>query len=571
MPAAFRQSYLDYDGLTEQLREWVRRHPEVVRLQSLATTPEGREVWLLTIGPEPDRRRPAVWIDGNMHAGELAGSSVALGIAEAAIGLHAGPAEAVPVALAAHLREHLRDVLFHVCPRISPDGAEAVLRRGGFVRSVPREAGRLAQQMHWAAQDLDGDGRCRFLRIQDPAGDFVASPAHPGLMLPRRPEDPPPWYRLFIEGTILNWDGETLPEPAFLQDTTDLNRNFPWSWAPEPEQVGAGEFPGSEPESRAILEFASANPNLFAWLNLHTFGGVFIRPLSAAPDSDMHGGDLAIYRQLAEWAEEDVGYPTVSGHEEFTYEPGKPLHGDLTDYAYHQRGCLAQVCELWDLFRRLGQPAPARFVDHYTALSREGLEGLARWDREHNAGRVFRDWTPVDHPQLGAVEVGGHDPLVGLWNPPPEELDTLCGAMARYWFRVASLLPRLTIEDTALQPMGDGLQELRVRVANHGYLATSGLPSAAALPCNTPLQAELTTTGCRSLRPAHGRISLGQLEGWGRGAGDGSHMPWFQRSRANDRRRTLRWLLAGEGTATLRLGNERMGWLEHTVPVTPRR
>ena len=81
----FRKSYLDYETLTAQLRDWANAFPNVVRLSSLGTTPEGRELWLLTIGPEPDRARPSVWVDGNMHASELAGSSVSLAIAEDAI------------------------------------------------------------------------------------------------------------------------------------------------------------------------------------------------------------------------------------------------------------------------------------------------------------------------------------------------------------------------------------------------------------------------------------------------------------------------------------------------------
>ena len=34
--------------------------------------------------------------------------------------------------------------------------------------------------------------------------------------------------------------------------------------------------------------------------------------------------------------------------------PETPLKGDLTDYAYHQRGALAYVIELWDIFKQIG-------------------------------------------------------------------------------------------------------------------------------------------------------------------------------------------------------------------------
>ena len=64
----FRNAYLDHDRLTAQLRGWANAYPDLCRLTSLAKTPEGRDIWLLTVGVDPDRIRPAVWVDGNMHA-----------------------------------------------------------------------------------------------------------------------------------------------------------------------------------------------------------------------------------------------------------------------------------------------------------------------------------------------------------------------------------------------------------------------------------------------------------------------------------------------------------------------
>lgn len=558
----FRERYLDYDALTRQLQAWADAYPAFVRLQSLTSTPEGRELWLLTIGADPDRVRPAVWVDGNMHAIELAGSSVALAIAEAAIALHvnAGPApsEGAPGSPPC-------DVLFHILPRLSPDGAEQVLRQGGLVRSVPRPAPGERSAPYWQAEDLDGDGRCRHLRVADPGGDFVQSTRHPGLMLPRRPEDPPPWYRLYPEGHIVNWDGVTVPSPEYLTGTTDLNRNFPHDWKPEPQQEGAGPYPGSEPESRAIVRFAVDNPNLYAWLNLHTFGGVFIRPLGDRPDTEMHPADLAVYRQLAEWARDCTGYPTVSGFEEFTYDPSKPLHGDLSDFAYHQRGCLAQVCELWDLFARLDLPAQRRFVDNYTAHGRDAMERLADWDAKDNGNRVFKPWSRLAHPQLGDVEVGGHDPLIGVWNPPPEHLPTVCDSMSRYWLKVADLLPRIVLEEVIVTPLAEQLVEIRATVANHGYLSSRGLPSSHGLSWNTPLYADMETRDCRLTHPEHSHRRLGHLDGWGRGIGNGGDAPWFQSSPGNTHRRTITWLIHGEGTVQLRVGNSRTGWITRTL------
>src|SRR4051812_29631547 len=359
----FRHAYLDHERITAQLKAWAETYPQLCRLQAISRTPEGREVWVLTIGRDPDRIRPAVWIDGNMHAAELAGSSVALGIAEDALRIHLEPeAVSLPEPIAARLR----DILFYVCPRISPDGAEAVLTTGRSVRSVPRDERVERGRPRWKIGDIDGDGLALAMRVPDPGGELVEAPEFPGLLVERTIEDTGPFYKLYPEGTIEHFDGKRIPSPFFLGDNPiDLNRNFPWSWAPGHEQVGAGPYPASEPESRGIVEFATAHPEIFAWVDLHTFGGVLIRPLGHAPDSKMDPEDLALFRQLEAWMTEFAGYPSVSGFEEFLYEPDKPLRGDLSDFAYNQRGALAWVVELWDLFKRLGMDRPPKFVQYY--------------------------------------------------------------------------------------------------------------------------------------------------------------------------------------------------------------
>ncbi|MCH8506383.1 MAG: peptidase M14, partial [Ectothiorhodospiraceae bacterium] len=414
---------------------------------------------------------------------------------------------------------------------------------------------------------LDGDGVFRNLSMRADAGDFVESASHPGLMLPRRVEDPPPYWRLYPEGVIEHWDGHTIPEPELLRGTPDFNRNFPWSWRPEPHQAGAGDYPGSEPETQAVMAFAVAHPNLYAWLNLHTFGGVFIRPAQDVPDTRMDQADLGVYRQLAVWGERHPGYPTVSGYEEFTYEPDKPLHGDLTDFAYHQRGCLAEVCELWGLFRHLALPTPRRFVDHYTALSRSDMGRLADWDERRNAGRIFQPWAPLEHPQLGAVEIGGHDPRVGIWNPPPEKLPTICDSMSAYWLLVASLLPRLSVEALDCVPLGENHQEIRISVANHGYLPTNGISAGREAPWNTPGEANYGSHGCDLLEPLQRGQTLGHLDGWGRGLGQASQMPWFQHSSGSDNRARASWIVRGTGTVTIKVGSPRLGYVERCIPV----
>ena len=562
----FRTSYLDHARLTTQLTAWAEAFPDLCRLESIGKTPEGRDLWLLVLGRDPKRIRPAVWVDGNMHAGELSGSSVALAIAEDVLRLLAG--ETPPHDLAPAIARRLSDVLFYILPRMSPDGAEAMLTTGRYVRSVPRDDRPDRGRPRWRSGDVDGDGLALVMRVVDPTGEYVEPPAFPGLLVPRDLEDEGPFYKVYPEGTIEHWDGHTIPTPVFNQDNPiDLNRNFPWSWSPAHEQIGAGPFPMSEPESRAVVEFTSRHPEIFAWLNLHTFGGVFIRPLGHAADTKMDQEDLEIFKQVGQWAEQLTGYPTVSGFEEFLYEPDKPIHGDLTDYAYNQRGCLAYVVELWDLFHRLGLPRPKKFVDYYQKLGKTELVKLAWWDREENEGRIVRPWKKVKHPQLGDVEVGGVDPRYGLWNPPPDLLPTLCQAQAHHLLQVAALSPALVIGRVERVPLGDGLTRVDVVVENHGYLGSYGMPSAKKLDWNEPVFADATGEGGVQLVDANlSHVVLGHLDGWGRGL-EGANNLFHLRSRGNTSSARASWVVRGKGRLHVRAGSCRAGFVDHQIDV----
>ncbi len=131
----FRERYLSYADLEAQLRAWADAYPDLVRLTTLGKTTEGRDLWLLTLGKDPDRARPSVLVDANMHATELCGSSVALAIAEDFLRLHPEP-DAALHALPAHA-QRLREILVHVVPRMSPDGAETILSTARYVPQQP--------------------------------------------------------------------------------------------------------------------------------------------------------------------------------------------------------------------------------------------------------------------------------------------------------------------------------------------------------------------------------------------------------------------------------------------------
>jgi hypothetical protein len=279
----------------------------------------------------------------------------------------------------------------------------------------------------------------------------------------------------------------------------------------------------------------------------------------------MEKSDLALYRQLEEWATAFTGYPTVSGYEEFLYEPDKPLAGDLTAFAYGQRGAVGIVCELWDFWKRSGLVVHRPFIDNYQKRTRADVETMAEWDRDENRGRVITAFVPFEHPQLGPVEIGGYDPRFGIVNPPPEKIAEVADGLVRFFLRLAALGPRVRIETVRVEPLGGDLSRVSAVVENLGYLPTHFLSSAKALPFVEPLRASLELGAGLTLAGGEAIQTLGQLDGWGGYARPMT--PAYARSASDAVRRRVSWVVKGRGPAHVRVASVRVGQVEAPVEV----
>ncbi len=77
---AFNRLY-DYPELEAALRKLVAAHPDLLTLSSLGKSVEGRDLWCVTINnPKtgPDRSKPAMYVDGNIHGNEVQAAEACL-------------------------------------------------------------------------------------------------------------------------------------------------------------------------------------------------------------------------------------------------------------------------------------------------------------------------------------------------------------------------------------------------------------------------------------------------------------------------------------------------------------
>ena len=132
LPALPFDHFMGYDELTGLLKAWAAARPDLVKLESIGTSPEGREVWFLTLtngATGPASAKPALLVDGNMHAVEWSGGVASLNFTWKLLRDYGRDANVTRL---------LDTRTVYVLPRMTPDGVEATLRGGKIIRSAIR-------------------------------------------------------------------------------------------------------------------------------------------------------------------------------------------------------------------------------------------------------------------------------------------------------------------------------------------------------------------------------------------------------------------------------------------------
>lgn len=464
IPVPRFDQFYRYDELTRLLQDFAAAAPHIVQLRSIGQSHEGREIWLLTLtnaSTGRDEDKPAFWVDGNIHAAELTASTACLYWLHKLVSGYGDDREATQL---------LDTRVVYMCPRLNPDGAELALAdKPRHIRSSVRPYPFDEEPVDGlTVEDMDGDGRILSMRVPDPHGTYKKHAGDPRLMVPRDAgEFGGEYYRLMPEGQLKNWDGLTIavnPDREGL----DLNRNFPAGWRQEHEQVGAGEYPTSEPEVRAMVDFITKHRNIGAGVSFHTHSGVILRPMGTQSDDDMTPEDLWMYQRLSALGEKHTGYPAVSMWHDFKYHPKQIITG-TQDWLYEHLGSLFWVVEIWSPNKEAGITG-YKWIDWYREHPVEDDLKLIKWSDDQCDGQAFVDWQPFHHPQLGAVEIGGWDKMNYWRNPPPALREREAARFPAWLMQLALSLPKLEVVRTEVRALGPDTWRVRLAVGNAGYL-----------------------------------------------------------------------------------------------------
>lgn len=437
------------------LGEFHALYPELTELYSIGESIFGQPLMVMEITNEatgPASEKPALYVDGGIHAQELTGSSVATHLVGYLLnGYGTDP----------RITDLLDGRAFYVRPKFNPDGSDLVLTQDQFMRSTPRpvdEDGDGAADED-PPQDLNGDGWITHLRFPDPDGAWVIDPADDRILINDEDrERSGPRYSMIREGIDNDGDGQINEDGI---GGIDMNRNYPRNWERWHLQPGSGDYPLSEPETRAAVEFINANRNVTGIFHGHTSGGFVYRLPSAVTPSDFPEVDLRVILELGEEYTRSTGRPVVPS----STHPTDHRYGTLISWGYWDQGIIGWVPEF--------SPGPEEWVTDYDGDGEISEVEQHRFNDEELGGRYFVEWEPYDHPDLGTVEIGGW--LTKFWgqNPPPEFLEDETSQQMHWILYLAEQSPVLDLSTPAVRAQGDGTWVVEATLTNEGYLPTS--------------------------------------------------------------------------------------------------
>lgn len=561
MPIVSYDHFYRYADLTSALNAFATVFPNLVRIESIGKSYEGRDIWLAVVtnfetGSDADK--PALWVDGNIHASEVSPTSACLYLIDK---LTSSASEEAVARL-------LESRVFYICPRVNPDGAEWALADvpriiRSSTRPYPYDEEALGGLVN---QDVDGDGQMLTMRIPDPNGQWKQHPDEPRLMVRRDPtEVGGSYYRIFPEGIIENYDG-MLIEPKPKKERLDLNRNFPSQWRQEFEQPGAGPYPTSEPEVHAVVDFIARHRNITGAVTFHTWSGVILRPYGTRSDDTFPAEDLWTYEKIGQRGTELTGYPNISVYHEFKYHPKEVITGVFDDWLYDHLGVFAWTVELWSPQRKAGIQ-DYKYIDWYREHPVEDDLKLLKWSDEQLGGAGYVDWYAFNHPQLGQIELGGWNYLYAWRNPPLQYLEAEIAPFADWLIWHLQISPRLELLRTDVQALGDGHFKITALVQNSGWLPTYVSKRALENKSVRGVIAELEIGSGMKLISGKPREEMKQIEG--RAYTASSATPWSISDASTSDRLKIEWVLYAPdgGIVSLTVRHDRAGAVRASIPL----
>uniref|UniRef100_A0A0K0E546 ShKT domain-containing protein n=1 Tax=Strongyloides stercoralis TaxID=6248 RepID=A0A0K0E546_STRER len=213
--------YHSFGSVINYLNSLAITFPDRVHVQPIGTTHEGRQIPLIKIGTEVRANKPAIWIDGGIHAREWVSPSVVLYFIDQLVNEY----ERKP-----YIRNLVDSIDWYIVPLLNPDGYE-----------------------------------------------HSRSSTDPETRLWRKNKSP--------QACITVNSGFFAPPKTQCCQGVDLNRNYDWFFgqygsSTDPcSEIFQGKHAFSEPETRSVRDFIhKLNGQVKAFLTFHSYSQILMFP-----------------------------------------------------------------------------------------------------------------------------------------------------------------------------------------------------------------------------------------------------------------------------------------------------
>lgn len=463
---------------------------------TLGRSRSGLEISALRFAAPGARGKPALLIVGNVDGSQPWSSSLALHHAERLAAQPEGERERALLERA--------DVI--VIPCANPDAHE---RRFTSVRSEREATGggvdddRDGRQGEDPPSDVDGDGMIAWMRVEDPAGEWIADPADERALIKadaKRGERGR--WKLWPEGRDLDLDERVAEDAA---SDACVNRNFAEEFKEHAAESGA--YAMSEPESRALADFVLAHPEIALVVTYGAYDNMVEKPKTThanarnklVPAPGVIEADAELLAELGQRYRETTGNTAKgSGNDAGSWQAWLYGHRGLWSLAIHPWDAPLDAKRADAATTDAGPQGAERKPGEEPATSSGAPQGQpkgeaasakkAKREPSDDAKRLtwidthpeeaarFVPWHGFEHPELGPVEIGGFAPFARS-EPPASDSATIAEKEFEFLLSLGAELARVRIAELSAKPLAPDLFEVSAAIDN---LSRLPLQSASA-------------------------------------------------------------------------------------------
>lgn len=444
--------YYTAEGLETLAKKLAAAHPDLISVQSIGKSYEGRDLWCMTVTDQStgsDLEKPGFYIDGNIHSNEIQGSEIAI---------YTAWYLAESFGQNDFITNLLKEKVFYIVPTINPDARNAYMKGDNTANTprsgmIPIDDDRDGVYDEDGYDDLNGDGEITQMRRRSPYGNYIIDPQNPNRMIRVTGDQRGTHEIIGTEGIDNDGDGQINEDR--VGGYYDPNRNWGWNWQPEYIQRGSHHYPFSIPENRAVMEFVMDHPNIAGAQSYHNSGGMLLRGPGAEEDRPTYSRrDVQVYDQLGE-----LGESLIPGYRYLVvWDDLYSVFGGELDWFHGGRGIFTFTNELYTSYLMFNS-------------NDRSQEATQLFEERLLFSDQFMPWEEYDHPTYGKIEIGGNRRNYRRADPG-FLLETDAHRNMAFTLYHAFQTPKLVVEEVTKEDLGNGYLEVTATIGNQRIIPT---------------------------------------------------------------------------------------------------